>query len=170
MIFLLVGSGVALPTGTALAGAQSKARAWCSDYTASEGGSCSVEKCPCGPGLKKMKKFRRGFRAGYCCCAPKAQVRAGNRELAEQACSEYTATHGEACSVHRRNCPVGKMKVRHFGGGPRVKYSACREKEPRERLKDIANGGRTAKNNVKCKVWKLTNPGVWRVVYGPCKR
>jgi len=90
------------------AGAQEEAQRYCSQYETSTGNQCHVEKCPCGVGEKKLKKFdRSGLKAGYCVCVSKSVKKAENREQAEKACEAYEEQYGEECLVSSRNCPVG---------------------------------------------------------------
>jgi hypothetical protein len=124
----------------AWADARSNARNFCENYKRTSGGNCVVEKCPCGIGLKRIKKFKRGgLRIGICVCEARSDQRERNRRLAQAACNEFTALHRRPCWVVKNHCGVTRMPVKKFGNGPLVRYSACREKHGAERLKKAAD-------------------------------
>ncbi len=122
------------------AGAKDEAQRYCSQYKTSTRQHCNVEKCPCGVGQKILKKFKRsGMKRGYCVCVSKFVKKSDNRARAEQACDSYEDKYGEECLVSSRNCPRGMIPVAKYRGGPRVKYSACRDKNGPERFKKFSN-------------------------------
>lgn len=113
--------------------------AWCQKFKDRTRLRCKVEKCPCGIGDKKIKKIKRRRSRGACVCLSRRTMRHYNRQRAQRTCAAYTRKYGVKCTVSRRNCPPGKIAVKKFRGGPRVKYSACRDKKGAERLKRGAN-------------------------------
>lgn len=136
---LILISAFTTGSGPAVADARSDAQAWCNNYRATTGGQCNVEKCPCGFKEKRLKTFSRPFQFGMCVCSARSDQREVNQRRAAEACRNYTASFGKPCRVVQNHCGISMMPVAKFGDGPLVRYSACREKDGPERLKNVAN-------------------------------
>jgi hypothetical protein len=91
-------------------------------------------------GRKRLKKFKRGkLRIAYCVCRPKGDEAEENRQKALDRCETYRNKFGRQCKVSKRHCPTGWIALEKYGGGPMVKFAACRQKQTAERAKDVTD-------------------------------
>jgi hypothetical protein len=120
--------------------ARTKATQACQAFTRANEARCQVERCPCGPGERRIAKFRRGgVRVGLCSCINISAVQAVHRRKANAACRDYRARFGKACKVESGNCGPGWTRIKVFGHGFRTKFTACRDKRTAERIKKLGN-------------------------------
>ena len=119
-----------------------KARAYCANFETEYRMDCTVDKCPCPVGKRKIKKFKQKLSRGACVCLTKSDKAELNKIEASLYCADWNdrfarsdahcvVTSGRTCLSKNKNTGYAKfassrMKLKVFAGaGMGNNYVAC---------------------------------------------